>query len=176
MAQPITLERLDAAAFADALPALTEILNACVHAGASVNFVLPHSMEDSRAFWQEKVGPGIAAGRRRLLVARASGRIAGTVQLDDDTPPNQAHRVEVAKLLVHPDFRRRGIARALMIEIEKIAVEMGRHLITLDTRTGDSAEVLYRSLGYEAAGVIPGFALAPDGDRYDATTYMYKRL
>ena len=176
MTHPIALEQLDAAAFAAALPALAEVLHACVHAGASVSFVLPHSLADSRAFWQEKVWPGIAAGQRRLLVARADGRITGTVQLDDDSPPNQAHRVEIAKLLVHPDFRRRGIARALMIEVEKIAAEMGRRLITLDTRTGDTAEVLYRSLGYETAGVIPDFARAPDADRYDATTYMYKRL
>ena len=49
-------------------------------------------------------------------------------------------------------------------------------LVTLDTRTGDAAEPLYSGLGYETAGQISQFALAPEGDRIEATTYMFKLL
>jgi len=90
--------------------------------------------------------------------------------------PNQRHRAEVRKLLVHPDARRRGIARALMAAIERRARHLGRSLLTLDTRTGDGAERLYASLGYETAGVIPGFARDTTEDRLDATTIMYKTV
>ncbi|MDP2619390.1 MAG: GNAT family N-acetyltransferase [Hyphomicrobiales bacterium] len=153
---------------------LGALLHACVHAGASVNFVLPFTEEDSEAFWRGKVLPAVRDGARVLLVAQKGGKIAGSVQLDYDTPPNQPHRAEVSKLLVHPDLRRRGIARALMAELERRAGGMGRSLITLDTRTGDKAEPLYASLGYKTAGVIPGYCRDPIEDRLDSTTIMYK--
>ncbi|MCG8560443.1 MAG: GNAT family N-acetyltransferase [Hyphomicrobiales bacterium] len=159
------------------LPELGALLRACVHAGAAINFVLPYTEDDGRAFWTGKVLPGVRQGVRSVLVAWVGGRIAGSVQLDTDTPPNQPHRAEVSKLMVHPEFRRQGIARTLMVELERLAGRQGRSLITLDTRTGDHAEPLYASLGYRTVGVIPGYSLDPlDQDRLDATTIMYKAL
>ncbi len=155
---------------------LGELLSACVHDGASISFVLPFTRSESELFWSAKVLPAVRAGKLTLLVARHEGRIAGSVQLDHDTPPNQPHRAEVRKLLVHPNVRRRGIARLLMAELEQLTRRMGRHLITLDTRTGDKAEPLYASLGYATAGVIPGYCLDPIEDRLDSTTLMYKAL
>lgn len=155
---------------------LGALLDACVHAGASVSFVLPFSQEEGEAFWRRKVLPGVEEGGTALLVARDGARIAGTVQLDCDTPPNQPHRAEVRKLLVHPDFRRRGIARLLMAELEAVASQRRRSLLTLDTRTGDKAEPLYASMGYQTAGIIPGFCRDPFADRLDATTIMYKMI
>jgi len=119
----------------------------------------------------------VESGALKLWVARLDGRLAGSVQLDTDTPPNQPHRAEVRKLLVHPDLRRRGIARRLMVEVDGMAARLGRSLITLDTRTGDSAEPLYASLGYQTVGVIPGFARDPiNAAKVDGTTIMYKQL
>ena len=156
---------------------LGALLHACVHDGASIGFVLPHSAADSAAFWIDKVRPGVQAGSRVLLVARCGATIVGSVQLDHDTPPNQPHRAEVRKLLVHPAWRRRGIAQALMAELERRAGQLGRTLLTLDTRTGDNAEPLYAALGYRTVGVIPGFCRdTADATRLDATTIMYKGL
>jgi ribosomal protein S18 acetylase RimI-like enzyme len=159
------------------LPELGALLHACVHDGASVGFVMPYEAEDSEAFWRNRVLPSLRAGGLLLFVAREGDALAGTVQLDYDTMPNQRHRAEVRKLLVHPAFRRRGIARALMTELERHAQRLQRSLLTLDTRTGDHAEPLYTALGYRIAGVIPGYARAPhDDSRFDATTIMYKAL
>lgn len=158
------------------LDMLGEVLHAVVHAGAGVSFFVPFSLEEARAFWLEKVLPGVRARTRRVVVARLGPRIVGTVQLDLALPPNQQHRAEVAKLLVHPDARRRGAARALMTALERIAQSEGRTLLTLDTVTGGNAEPLYLSLGYVKVGVIPGYArgsLTPD---LEATTIMYKDL
>ena len=155
--------------------ALAELLRDCVAAGASVNFVIPFSLEDSRSYWRDKVSPALQAGHRDVLTAHVAGRLAGTVQLDCNTPPNQPHRADVSKLLVHPDYRRQGIARALMMALEENASQRGRRLLTLDTAT-DDAEALYRSLGYRRSGVIPGYALDAAGEHFLDTIIMYKTL
>lgn len=168
--------QLDAAGFAAELDGLCDLLAACVAGGASVNFLMPFGRDAARRFWTEKVLAGVDAGTLTVLVASVGGRVAGSVQLDRATPPNQPHRAEVRKLLVHPDFRRRGIARTLMAEIERQAVRCGRTLLTLDTVTGGKAEPLYTALGYRTAGVIPGYARDPIDGHLDATTIMYKTL
>jgi ribosomal protein S18 acetylase RimI-like enzyme len=155
---------------------LSEVLHAVVHAGAGVSFILPFSLEDARAFWLEKVLPSIGASTRRVLVARTGTGIVGTVQLDLAVPPNQQHRAEVLKLLVHPAARRRGVGRALMIELEAVARSEGRTLLTLDTWTGSVAETLYRSLGYITVGVIPRYARGSVTPELDAATFMYKEM
>lgn len=155
---------------------LAALLHACVHAGASVGYVLPFTVEDAAAFWTGTVQPAVREGRRVLLVAREADRIVGTVQLDIDTPPNQPHRAIVLKLLVHPEARRRGVARSLMAAVEEQARRHRRTLLTLDTRTGDAAEPLYTALGYATAGTIPGYCLDPITGALDSTTVMHKAL
>lgn len=75
------IEELDAAAAEAALPALADVLRACVEGGASVNFVQPFTQADAQAWWRGAVLPALRGGDRRLLVARLEGRIIGTVQL-----------------------------------------------------------------------------------------------
>lgn len=158
------------------LDMLSEVLHSVVYDGAGVSFVVPFSIDDARAFWRDKVLPAVRTRTRHVLVARSGGDIVGTVQLDVATPPNQPHRGEVAKLLVHPRARRRGIARALMLAIEAVAQIEGRTLLTLDTWTGSVAERLYCSLGYTTVGVIPRFARGSTTNELAPTTIMYKEL
>lgn len=158
------------------LDQLAELLHTCVHHGASISFVMPFSLDQARDFWQKRVAPGVANGSRLLLAAFDEGRLVGTVQLDCDTPPNQPHRAEICKLMVHPDARRRGIARELMLAAEHHARQRSKTLLTLDTRTGDHAEPLYLALGYDVAGRIPDYAWNTDMSALHATTLMYKRL
>jgi GNAT superfamily N-acetyltransferase len=170
---------------------LAEILHAVVHAGAGVSFFTPFSIDEARSFWADKVLPQVTPGRRRVLVARDdegkgergtgkgeedNARIVGTVQLELDMPPNQQHRAAVAKLLVHPAARRRGVARALMLALEEIARSEGRTLLTLDTVSGSGAERLYTSLDYVTVGVIPRFARGALTPELEGTTIMYKEL
>jgi len=158
------------------LDALAEILHAVVHTGAGVSFVVPFSLDDARGFWVDRVLPSMRAQTRRVVVARLEARIVGTAQIDLGTPPNQQHRAEVVKLLVHPSARRRGIARALMVELESIALLQGRTLLTLDTWTGGYAERLYQSLGYTTVGVIPRYARGSLTPGLEPATLMYKEL
>ena len=121
------------------------------------------------------VARGVTAGKRVLLVAEDDQGLAGTVQLVLNLPENQPHRVDVAKLLVHPRARRRGIAETLMRSAEQASRARGRTLMVLDTVTGSDAARLYERLGWVRAGDIPGFALDPTGALCSAT-YYYRQL
>ena len=174
--EDLLIKRLNAPDLEACLDDLSHLLQACVHTGANISFLLPFPIEESLTFWREKVLPSVRSGDHLIWVAKQAGQIVGTVQMIVALPPNQPHRVEVAKLMVHPQARRCGVARKLMTRLEAKAREIGRTLITLDTRTGDKAEPLYISLGFETAGIVPDFCLDPSGDVFHPTTYMYKRL
>ncbi|MYM56122.1 GNAT family N-acetyltransferase [Thalassovita mangrovi] len=172
----IDIQRWTAPDLQNGADALARILHGCVHDGASVGFILPHPLGEALEFWRSDILDQVRQGHRLLLVAQDDGVVVGTVSLVTASPANQPHRAEISKLLVHPDHRRKGIAKRLMRAAEQAAVDAGKSLLTLDTRSGDSAEPLYASLGFETAGVIPGYCLDVTGQRFDSTTYMYKHL
>jgi GNAT superfamily N-acetyltransferase len=154
--------------------ALGAVLADCVAGGASVNFMNPFSPAEGEGFYL-KVADGVAAGETVLLAAFLDGEIVGTVQVQFIRKPNQLHRAEIAKMLVHRSARRRGIGAALMLAAEAEIVAAGRWLAVLDTATGGEAERLYRKLGWQECGVIPDFARWPAGGLC-GTTIFYKRL
>ena len=157
-----------------AVGALAEVLMDCVARGASVSFMAPLTRERAEAFWRS-VFAGVAAGDRVLLAAFDGGRIMGTVQVVFAAPENQPHRADIAKMLVHGQARRRGLGAALMRAAEGEARAAGRTLLVLDTVTGGDGERLYARLGWERVGVIPDYALFPDGGFCD-TTVFFRRL
>ncbi len=153
---------------------LAAVLADCVAGGASVNYMAPFSHEAARQAFDGMI-TAVEQGRRLLLVAFLDGVIVGSVQLVVALPPNQPHRAEIAKLLVSRAARRKGIARSLMERAETEARAVGKTLLVLDTVTGGDAERLYTRLGWTRVGVVPGFALFPDG-RPCATTFFYKEI
>jgi GNAT superfamily N-acetyltransferase len=153
---------------------LGEILADAVDSGASVGFVAPFGPREAAAWWRS-IAVDIATGKLILLVAREGDRIVGTVQLRLAPLPNSRHRAEVAKLLVHRDVRRRGIARRLLAAIEDVARRDGRTLLVLDAISGSEADHLYRSVGWTAVGSVPNYAAMPDG-ALAPTTYFYREL
>src|SRR5258708_17608634 len=117
---------------------------------------MPFERNEARAYWLDRVAAPHAAGGKLVLVATCGGEIAGTAQLDLDSMPSKRHHAEVSKVLVDPAFRRAGVARALMQEIERHAAKEGRGLLTLDT-AGIPAEELYRSLAYSLTRASPNY-------------------
>ncbi|MFL5929316.1 MAG: GNAT family N-acetyltransferase [Gaiellaceae bacterium] len=170
----IEVRRLDAPELAAHLDGLAAVLADCVEGGASVSYMAPFTHEDARdAFTQ--FAAEVEQGRRLLLAAFEHGAVVGTVQVVYAWPPNQPHRADIAKLLVRRSARGRGIAQRLMAQAEREAAAEGKTLLVLDTVTGDPAERLYEKLGWNRVGVIPNYALYPDG-RPCATTVFWKAL
>ena len=170
----IEVRRLGETEVHEQLDALAAVLHDCVAGGASVSYMAPFSQTDARNAFE-----GFAAeaehGRRLVLAAFLDGDLVGTVQVILALPPNQPHRGEIAKLLVHRRARGRGIAQLLMERAEAEARAEGKTLLVLDAVTGGDAARLYARLGWTTVGVIPGYALYPDGRPCD-TTYFWKAL
>lgn len=157
-----------------ALEQLSDVLVDCVAGGASVSFMAPFSRDDGLKFFR-KVAASVDAGETVLIAAKLDGRVVGTVQLGLDTPPNQPHRADVKKMLVHRIARNRGIGAMLMAAVEDEAKKRGRWLVVLDTVPGMSGYRLYQRAGWTESGVIPNYALMPDGALCD-TALFWKRL
>lgn len=149
---------------------LSKLIIDVVQDGASIGFLPPLAADTASAYWQEVPGPGVL-----LWAAMEGDTIIGTVQLHLVLKPNAPHRAELAKLMVHPDHRRKGIAGLLIETAEQAAAELGRTLIILDTREGDPSNLLYQSRGYVEAGKIPDYVISADGGM-DATVIYYKKL
>jgi GNAT superfamily N-acetyltransferase len=164
------VRRLDAAAAASAVRRLSEVLMACVADGAAIGFLRTPTRDRAEAFWQETASR-VADGRAALFAAWSDGVLAGTVTLALDMPESQPHRAEIAKMMVHPAFRRRGLGRALLHAAEDAARASGRRLLVLDTREGDPSEALYRAAGWTAVGRIADYALSTDGTPHATVIY-----
>ncbi len=164
------LERLDDRA----IEALSDVLIDCVEGGASVSFMLPMTRDKARAFWR-RVAAGVERGERIVVVAEdETGAIIGTAQVVNAESENQPHRADVAKMLVKRSARRRGAGELLLEAAERAARDAGKTLLVLDTASAE-AERLYTRSGWQRVGVIPDYALLPDGPPC-ATILFFKQL
>jgi GNAT superfamily N-acetyltransferase len=169
----IMIRRLGAEELRERADELADLLIDAVDGGASVSF-LPPVLPLAAVGWTLDVAD--ALGRARMVfVAELDGIFVGTVQLIRARAPNQPHRADVAKLIVHRRFRNRGIGRALLRALEAAALEAGITLLTLDTAVESDGPLIYERLGWQAAGVIPGYFLWPTGEPGD-TRIFYKKL
>jgi GNAT superfamily N-acetyltransferase len=170
----VEIRRLTAAEGRQHLGPLAEVLLDCVEGGASVSFMASLSRAEAEAFF-ENVLEGVQKSDRILLAAFFDSKLVGTVQILVSMPPNQPHRADVAKLLVLRSCRGKGVGRRLMEHAEEVSRLAGKTLLVLDTATGDDAEKLYVRLGWTKLGVIPRYAMYPDG-RWGDTSFFWKRL
>ena len=166
------VRRLDSLTDAD-IDGLAAVLADCVEGGASVGFMQPYSRDRAAAWWRG-LAADVAAGRRALLVAEDEQGIVGTVHLVLAQPDNQPHRADLCKMLVMRQARKQGVGAALMDAAERAARDAGKTLLVLDTASAE-AERLYARMGWTRLGVIPGYALLPEGGLC-ATTYFYREL
>ncbi|MEU9095870.1 GNAT family N-acetyltransferase [Streptomyces sp. NPDC087901] len=157
--------------YADELAAL---LVETVDGGASVGFLAPLDRDAAACWWRERAA-SVDAEHHQVWIARDGERIAGTIGLTRAPLPNGRHRAEIAKLMVRPSARGRGLARALLDAVERSAAGEGVTLLILDTESGSPAERLYRSAGWTECGSVPDYAADPAGV-LKPTTFYYKAI
>jgi GNAT superfamily N-acetyltransferase len=164
------LERIGAAE----IRGLADVLIDCVDGGASVSFMHPMTRAKADAFW---ISAAASAARDERVIFAAydtDSTIIGTVQAIWAQAENQPHRGDIAKMLVHRRGRRRGIGALLLKAAEDRSLSEGKTLLVLDTAS-DDAERLYERSGWSRCGVIPDYALMPDGAMCK-TVVFYKSL
>jgi ribosomal-protein-alanine N-acetyltransferase len=114
------------------------------------------------AFEQELRGNRLA----RYVVARAGDRVvgfAGVWLMVDD-----AH---VTTFGVHPDWRRQGIGRQLLLSVSELSVAIGARRMTLEVRpSNDAAQALYQAFGFEIVGRRPSYYTDDGEDALVMTT------
>jgi GNAT superfamily N-acetyltransferase len=172
--EALIIERLALPATDTDLGDLAQLLTDAVNSGAAVSFLATLTLEKSLQWWRDTVGR--CDSRAVFLVARDGQNIVGTVQLHPAWAPNQPHRAEIAKLLVGERSQGKGLGRRLMEAVEDEAHRAGFRLLTLDAKRGAVAEKLYRRLGWVEGGMIPRFALDPDGITPHDAVIFYKEL
>lgn len=156
------------------IPGLSDVLSDCIEGGASLGFMLPFPVTQAESYWTE-IFDSVAKGHMILAVAQKGDRVVGTVQVGLAQKPNQPHRGDLMKLLVHRSARGLGLSRKLMEAVEAEAAARGRSLLVLDTATGSEAEAIYPRFGWQRVGVIPDYALWPQGG-FCSTTLFYKQI
>jgi acetyltransferase len=153
---------------------LSLLLEKVVDTDSSIGFIPPLSYEDATNYWQD-INIELMTNRKTLFIARDKEKVVGCVQLSYVAKPNGLHRAEIEKLIVDTHSRGKGVAKALMMALEKEAICQCRSLLVLDTRKGDIASQLYQNIGYSKAGEIPNFAINLKG-QLESTIYFYKIL
>ena len=166
------IERVTAASD-DVVRGLADVLLDAVDDGAGISFMRGLTWSEAEAWWRNVISS--ATPKAAIFVARDERGVVGTVQLHPAWAPNQPHRADVAKLIVHRRGRGKGVARALMEALEQHAREQRFTLLLLDTCKDGAAEKLYVSMGWVRVGEVPGFALNADGTWCD-TVFFYKKL
>ena len=94
------------------------------------------------------------------LVAMEGDRLAGYV--GSQTVIDETDMMNVA---THPDFRRKGVAEALVLELVALLREKGSHCLTLEVRaSNDPAIGLYEKLGFQQVGRRKNYYRNPKED------------
>jgi len=94
------------------------------------------------------------------LVAEEDGVVAGYV--GSQTVMDESDMMNVA---VHPDYRRKGIAEALVAELVEALKKRESHCLTLEVRaSNEPAKALYEKLGFTQVGLRKNYYRNPKED------------
>jgi len=174
MTHALKIARLKPSDVRASADALGDVLKDCVDGGASVSFMADLTRQRASDFWRGVADSAETDGRTVITASDGQG-VLGVVQVIPAGMDNQPHRGDVAKMLVHRRGRRQGVGEALLTAAEDAARDLGLTLLTLDTAEGGAGERLYARGGWTRVGVIPDYALMPDG-ALTGTVLFYKRI
>ncbi len=102
----------------------------------------------------------------RLLLTRIDGDLSGFA-----ISRAIASEEELLMIAVTPEYRKIGIATALLQQITLRARKENVEVIFLEVRSDNPAQSLYQQLGFEKIGVRAAYYTGSDEAKYDANTF-----
>lgn len=172
MSMPI--QQVPGAMLSQRIDAFVALSQRVVEAGSHLGWESASDADVIRTYWNRQCS-SIDDANHVLFALWLDGELVGTVQYERGHFPTSRHRAEVAKLMVAPAHRRRGIASLLMEHLESHAKANGVELLVLDTRAGEPVEDLYLRRGYTRTGFVPNWMKYESG-AYRDTVFFYKDL
>ena len=172
MKAKVAIERLTQCAGTD-LDDVCEATEAAIKEGGGFGWLKPPPRQVLESYWKGM----LLIPDRRLVVGRLDGIIAGSAQLSRAPRNNEAQSFAgtLTTAFVAPWARGHGLARGMVLEIERIASELGLVVLNLDLRATQRAAIsLYEGLNYLRWGTHPAYARV-DGQIVPGH-YYYKRL
>ncbi|MFF2957133.1 GNAT family N-acetyltransferase [Kitasatospora sp. NPDC057965] len=150
-------------------PSIYPFYAAIMAEGRTYAFPERQTLDEARPWWMERP-PG------RTVVAVLDGRIVGSAKMGPNKPGRGAH-IGTASFLVDPAFQGRGIGRALGEYVVEWHREQGFRGIQFNAvvETNESAVHLWKSLGFEVVGTVPGVFDHPEHG-YVGQHVMFRRL
>ncbi|RFU76253.1 acetyltransferase gnat family domain-containing [Trichoderma arundinaceum] len=169
----------DASAVEKHLSSLRQLLQHCVNDEpgiSSIGFLAPLSDHTAATYWLELLSTVLGPGATTtLLIATAPGsdKVIATVQLARMPKETHAFKGEIRKLMVHPEYRRHGLGRRMMDEVERVAREkFALELLLLDTSKETPARDFYLRTGWTEWGICPGYAKSSSGVKHDCCFFV----
>jgi GNAT superfamily N-acetyltransferase len=135
---------------------------------AALGLTAPLTRERAREAWRE-------TGDRPVLGAFDGERLVGAVMLAPATAENGRHRAEVRRLAVAASHRGTGVGSELLDAVVERARAEGLRLLWLTTHAGTGPDRFYERRGWTRYGVVPGWAVLPDGS-LAANSFFYLEL
>lgn len=169
----------DASVVEKHLASLRGLLQHCINDepdSSSIGFLAPLSDHTATSYWLDLLSSVIGPGATTtLLIATAPGsdEIVATVQLARMPKETHAFKGEVRKLMVHPEYRRHGLGRRMMDEVERVArEEFALELLLLDTSKETPARQFYLRTGWTEWGICPDYAKSASGVKHDCCFFV----
>lgn len=155
---------------AAAVDAVHRVVDAVMKLGGAVGWVSVPTRTET-AEWLAELAAEVTAGRSRVALVSAGGRLEGIGRWSWYGKPAVSVNADVRQVMVHPDARGQGLARQLVVALVDDARSAGVETLTLDTRGNNhAAMVLYESIGFTVCGRLPDFVAVGD-ERWDRVLY-----
>lgn len=140
-----------------------DVWTAASNAGGAIDFVSQVHKDDVLPRVDTEIASAVDKGNRVGVLEDPNTKMAmAFAVLKRTSSPLQQHWQFLTRVMVHPACQRRGVGQKLVLEMHRVAKEIGLRQVRLTFRGGTGLERFYEALGYRQIGFHPdGVQIGP---------------